>query len=105
MRFKSILAGRARRGRDNPISPEPVVQTIQFLLHTLAVLFFFSFCSCRKYYKLSADDILRHCNWSATAVGNDNRHLITHTVHIHIYYYIFCSDRRATKSLRFSPSL
>jgi len=34
-----VLAGRAGRG-DNPISPEPVVQTIQFL-HTLAVLFYF----------------------------------------------------------------
>jgi len=35
---KKVLAGRARRG-DNPISPGPVVQTIQFL-HTLAVLFY-----------------------------------------------------------------
>lgn len=33
-----VLAGRARRG-DNPISLEPVVQTIQFL-HTLAFLFY-----------------------------------------------------------------
>ena len=45
-----VLAGRARRG-DNPISPEPAVQTIQFLHIIRFILFHFV----RSANKLSAD--------------------------------------------------
>jgi len=48
---KKLLAGRAKRG-DNPISPESVVQTIQFL-HTWTVLFYFVFiCRANKLHAL-----------------------------------------------------
>lgn len=48
---KKLLAVREKRG-DNQISPESVVQTIQFL-HTWTVLFYFVFiCRANKLYAL-----------------------------------------------------